>query len=102
MHLLERGERVGLSTIALYEWLHGPRLAHEVTAQEALFPAEEVFSFEAADARISAEIYRSVKRARGREADIAIAACAIRRDAELWTLNQADFADIPRLRLTRL
>lgn len=31
--------------------------------------------------------------------DIAIAACAIVRDAELWTLNPADFRDIPGLRL---
>jgi predicted nucleic acid-binding protein len=55
--------------------------------------------YESEDARISAEIYRSVRRARSREIDIAIAACAIRREAELWTLNRADFADIPGLRL---
>ena len=34
-----------------------------------------------------------------REIDIAIAACAIRHEAALWTLNTADFADIPGLRL---
>jgi predicted nucleic acid-binding protein len=49
----------------------------------------------------SAELYRTVPRARSREVDLAIAACAIRREAELWTLNRADFADIPRLRLAR-
>jgi predicted nucleic acid-binding protein len=32
---------------------------------------------------------------------LAIAACAIVRDAELWTLNLADFKDIPQLRLAR-
>ncbi len=100
--LLERGEMVGLCTIALYEWLRGPRLPLELATQEALFPAEAALPFETADARISAELYRSVSRARSREADIAIAACAIRRDAELWTVNRADFADIPRLRLVRL
>jgi predicted nucleic acid-binding protein len=31
--------------------------------------------------------------------DLAIAACAIAREAELWTLNPADFEDIPGLRL---
>jgi predicted nucleic acid-binding protein len=34
--------------------------------------------------------------------DLAIAACAIRREAELWTLNGADFKDIPGLRLSAL
>jgi predicted nucleic acid-binding protein len=99
--LLERGEMVGLCTIVLYEWLRGPRLPGELATQEALFPSDAALPFETADARISAELYRSVSRARAREADIAIAACAIRRDAELWTINRADFADIPRLRLAR-
>jgi predicted nucleic acid-binding protein len=31
--------------------------------------------------------------------DLAIAACAIIRDAELWTLNRGGFKDIPGLRL---
>jgi predicted nucleic acid-binding protein len=100
-HLLEQGERLGLSTMVLYEWLRGPRLPVELAMQESLLPSEAALPFEAADARISAELYRSVRRARSREIDIAIAACAIRRDAELWTLNRADFADIPRLRLVR-
>jgi predicted nucleic acid-binding protein len=99
--LLERGETVGLCTIVLYEWLRGPRLPGELATQEALFPAEAALPFETADAWISAELYRSVSRARSREADIAIAACAIRRNAALWTVNRTDFADIPRLRLVR-
>lgn len=99
--LLERGERVGLCTIVLYEWLRGPRLPGELVTQEALFPSDAALPFEAAEARISAELYRSLKRPRGRELDIAIAACAIRHDAELWTLNRADFADMPKLRLAR-
>jgi predicted nucleic acid-binding protein len=52
-----------------------------------------------ADALRSARLYRSVRRARGREIDIAIAACAINREVPLWTLHHADFADIPGLRL---
>lgn len=98
---LDRGERLALCTMVLYEWLRGPRVQVELEAQQMLFPSEAALLFEAADAEIAARIYRSVKRARGREADIAIAACAIRRDAALWTLNSADFADIPGLRLAR-
>ena len=100
-NVLERGERVGICTIVLFEWLRGPRLPQELATQEILFPSEAALPFEAVDARISAELYRLVRRARSREADLAIAACTIRRDAELWTLNRADFADIPGLRLRR-
>lgn len=98
---LDRGEKLGLCTVALYEWLRGPRLADEIATQEALFPSAAAVPFETVDARLAAELYRSLKRARTREADIAIAACAIRREAELWTLNPEDFADIPGLRLVR-
>lgn len=41
-------------------------------------------------------------RARLREFDLTVAACALARDARLWTLNQADFRDIPGLVLYRL
>jgi predicted nucleic acid-binding protein len=98
---LERGDRLTICTVVLYEWLRGPRLPEELSLQETLFPSETAWPFETADARISADLYRSVKRSRGRELDLAVAACAIRREAELWTLNRADFADIPRLRLVR-
>jgi predicted nucleic acid-binding protein len=99
--LLEQGERLILPTIVLYEWLRGPRLPVELAMQEALLPSETAVPFEAADARIGAKLYRSVARARSREVDLAIAACAIRHDAELWTLNHADFAGIPELRLLK-
>ena len=99
--MLEQGERLSVSTLVLYEWLRGPRLPQELAVQEIMFPSEAALPFEAVDARISAELYRTVSRARSREIDIAIAACAIRREAELWTVNRADFADIPRLRLAR-
>jgi predicted nucleic acid-binding protein len=99
--MLAQGERLSLCTIVLYEWLRGPRVAEELEAQEALFPSEAAFPFDAEDAALSASLYRSLRKPRDREADIAIAACAIRREAELWTLNRADFAGIPRLRLAR-
>ena len=99
MQVLGQGEQITLSSIVLYEWLRGPRSPAEVASQEALFPSGSAVSFNAADARLSADIYRSLKRARTREADIAIAATAIRHEAHLWTLNPKDFADIPGLSL---
>jgi predicted nucleic acid-binding protein len=38
-----------------------------------------------------------VRRARQRQADLAIAACAIEARAALWTLNPEDFKDVPAL-----
>jgi predicted nucleic acid-binding protein len=97
--LSEQGEKLVLSTLVLYEWLRGPRLPRELAMQESLLPSEAALPFEPADARLSAELYRSAPRARSREIDLAIAACAIRHKAELWTLNRADFAGIPGLKL---
>jgi predicted nucleic acid-binding protein len=96
--IVEAGNPVILTTIVLYEWLRGPRTAEELRDQEFFFPINSAIPFDIEDARLSAELYRLVKRARGREADLAIAACAIRREALLWTLNLKDFAEIPRLR----
>jgi predicted nucleic acid-binding protein len=97
--VIERGERVLIPSLVLYEWLRGPRLAQELAAQEALFPADSALTFGPREASISAGLYRSLKRPRGREIDLAIAATAIAKDAGLWTLNGADFKDIPGLRL---
>ena len=96
---VQEGERIQLPSLVLYEWLRGPRVPQELAAQEALFPSEAAVPFGWQDAALSATLYRSVRRARGREADIAIAACAITHEAQLWTLNTADFKDIPGLRL---
>ena len=98
---LETGERLGLSAIALYEWLRGDRRPEEVEAQERLFPSQVAVAFGPAEARVAADLYRLVGRARTREADIAIAACALVAEARLWTLNEKDFSDIPGLRLYR-
>jgi len=99
MSVLERGEKLLLCTIVLYEWLRGPRSQAELAVQESLFPSDGALKFDAGDARLAASLYNQVRRARSREADIAIAACAIRNEAQLWTLNRADFADILGLRL---
>jgi predicted nucleic acid-binding protein len=99
--VIEHGTRILLPTLVLYEWLRGPRLEEELGAQEALFPTESAVAFGAAEAILAAELYRSVSHPRGREIDLAIAACAIAREAEIWTLNNADFDDIPGLTLFR-
>jgi predicted nucleic acid-binding protein len=94
---IERGERVTLSTLVLYEWRRGRRLPEELAAQEALFPHDSVVAFAWREAARAAELYRTVRRPRGREIDLAIAACALVHDAEFWTLNPSDFRDIPGL-----
>jgi predicted nucleic acid-binding protein len=99
---LERGERMLISSPVLYEWLRGPRIAQELALQEQLFPPESIVPFGRQEAVLSAELYKSLGRARDREADIAIAACAIVREAELWSLNRADFKDIPGLRMSKI
>lgn len=97
---IEESERIVVPSLVLYEWLRGPRLPEEVEAQEALFPSESAVPFGPTEAALSAKLYRSLRRARGREIDLAIAACAISREADLWTLNVSDFDDIPGLRLS--
>ena len=97
--LTDDGHRLALSTIVLYEWLRGPRVHAELTAQEALFPSEHAVAFGPAEAAVAARLYQQVTRARGREIDLAVAACAVANGAAVWTLNPADFRDVPNLRL---
>lgn len=96
------GERMLVPSLVLYEWLRGPRLPEELAAQEALFPGDSAVPFGPQEAACSARLYRSLRRPRGREIDLAIASCAIIRQAALWTLNHADVRDIPGLRLWAL
>lgn len=97
--LIAGGERLSFSTLVLYEWRRGPRHPDELRVQEALFPSDEATPFGRPEAVLAADLYRRVRRARGREVDLAIAASAILRDATLWTLNPGDFTDIPGLRV---
>ena len=96
---LAEGERIVLAALVVYEWLRGPRFPEELAAQEALFPARAAIPFGREEAAIAAGLYRSVRRPRSREIDLAIAACAIAREATLWTLNPGDFRDVPGVRL---
>jgi len=82
-----------------FEWRRGPRTSEELSDQESLFPIPDSIPFGPEEAIVAAESYRKVKRPRGREIDIAIAASAIVHNAILWTLNPDDFKDILKLRL---
>lgn len=93
------GHVIAASAQVLYEWLRGPRLPAEIEDQEALLPLAEARGFGSAEAARAAHLYRTLKRGRGRDMDIAIAACAIEHGARLWTLNPIDFRDMPGLEL---
>jgi predicted nucleic acid-binding protein len=93
------GERLGVSSIVLYEWWRGPRNDDELDAQEALLPARTACHFGVAEAALAASIYRRLQRPRHREIIVAVAACAMVQNAALWTLNPRDFSDIRDLEL---
>ena len=97
--VLDRGERIGIAALVLYEWLRGPRRDVELAHQEALLPAAEALPFGPGEATMAAGLYRAVPRARQREFDLGVAACALASGAALWTLNPHDFRDIPGLDL---
>ena len=88
-----------MSGLVFYEWRRGPRTRAELSAQEAVLPFDSVVPFDAAAAALAASLYVGVPKARGREIDLAIAACALSHGAGLWTLHAADFRDIPNLAL---
>lgn len=93
------GHRLAVSSLVLFEWLRGPRTRAELAAQEAVLPREASVPFTAAEASLAAGLYARLSKPRGREIDLAIAACALGHGAGLWTLNPADFQDVPGLRL---
>ena len=100
--VLDRGQKLQIPTIVLYEWRRGPRTQPELAIQEILFPSESALHFGTNEAIIAARLYQQLPRARGRELDLAIAAFAIAREVPLWTRNRGDFDDIPGLLLASL
>jgi predicted nucleic acid-binding protein len=100
--VLDRGDRLLVPTLVLFEWWRGPRTQAELEIQEILLPSESALVFDYHEAATAARLYRQVNRPRSREIDLAIAACAIARELPLWTLNRGDFKDIPGLVLASL
>lgn len=98
---IRAGDRLFISTLVLFEWLRGPRTDAERALRVSLFPDPDLVIFGIEEATRAAGLYRGLARARQREVDIAIAACAIEHEATLWTLNPDDFKDIPDLKLYR-
>jgi predicted nucleic acid-binding protein len=97
--LVQSGDWPTMSAIVLYEWLRGPRTEEELQLRQAVLPDSRVVGFGVDEAARASRIYRMLARHRSREADIAVAACAIEHGAALWTLNRGDFQDIPDLQL---
>ena len=91
-----QGHVTTFATLVLYEWLSGPRTDDELMAVEAFFEPDVVAAFGSREAPCRI-LFRQVKRARQRQVDLAIAACAIEQRASLWTLNLSDFRDLPGL-----
>lgn len=91
------GERLVVPALVIYEWGRGPRREEELIAQEELFPSYAALPFGAEEAAVASFLYRRVRKPRGREIDLAIAAHALVQAAPLWTLNRLDFADLPGL-----
>jgi predicted nucleic acid-binding protein len=95
--LVHDRHRIAISSLVYYEWRRGPRSRPELAAQESVLPLEGVVPFGRDEAILAATLYASIPRPRGREIDLAIAACALHQGAGLWTLNPTDFKDIPHL-----
>jgi len=93
------GHVITFCTLVQYEWLRGPRTPSEEEAVRRFFTDDAMVEFGSREAQTAAALYRRVKRARHRQADLAIAACALEHNAQLWTLNEPDFADVPGLNL---
>lgn len=96
---IEDCHRIVVPTLVLYEWLRGPRAPAELEAQSVLFPSDQAIPFGSLEAAKAAELYRSISKPRGREIDLAIAACALIWNASLWTLNVVDFEDVPGVKI---
>ena len=87
---LSSGDELGISSIALSEFLCGPLTAQEVALAQVLFAEPEPFN--ASDAHKAAELFNATGRRSRSLADCQIAAVALRCGARLATANASDFA----------
>lgn len=87
---IERGDPASACAAVWYEYLIGPLDAGE--QHLALqFIRSDVFALDKDDAVAAADLFNLSGRKRGVKTDALIAAAAIRREAELFTLNVKDF-----------
>ena len=87
---LAAGESLAASAIAWTEFLNGPVTTTEVNQAEAVLQSR-IVSFGQAEAVLAAELFNRTGRRRGSRFDCLIAATAIRAQAQVATVNQADF-----------
>ncbi len=87
---LAAGELLAASTIAWTEFLNGPVTPLEVSRAEAVLQSR-IVPFGRPEAVMAAELFNKTGRRRGSRFDCLIAATAILADAEVATVNQADF-----------
>jgi predicted nucleic acid-binding protein len=59
--MIERGERILIPSLVLYEWLRGPRVPAEIAAHEALFPSKYSAVFRSREGALSAQLYQITK-----------------------------------------
>ena len=87
---LAAGESLAASAIAWTEFLNGPVTALEVSRAEAVLQSR-IIPFGQGEAALAAELFNKTGRRRGSRFDCLIAATAIRGQAHVATINQADF-----------
>ena len=86
-----------MSAVAFYEFSRGPRTPTQLARAEVFLGEDGVVPLTGEIARRAADLFRRLGRPRRRANDVAIAATAMARGAELWTRNARDFRDIPGL-----
>lgn len=96
---LAAGQNMAISSLVLFDWRLGPRTPEELASQEELFPSGGALPFGAAEAALAASLFRRSPPGQAGAMTVAIAACALRQEAALWTLDKEAYAGLPGLLL---
>jgi predicted nucleic acid-binding protein len=88
---LAAGQPLAASAIAWTEFLNGPVTPLEVTRAEAVLQSR-IVPFGRPEAALAAELFNKTGRRRGSRFDCLVAATAIIAQAEVATMNKADFS----------